>query len=96
MDGAISEAVHGSVALNSSKLAAADGYVADSEGAWNAFKSASKTLGQGNYITYGTKAQVAADALREGTKMNSMQNGPATADTLSGEEPTPPAVDLPL
>jgi hypothetical protein len=96
MDNAISEATYGSVFLNSSKLAAADGYVSDSEGAWAGFKSAYKTLGEGNNVVYGTQSRVAVDALREGTKMNSLQNSGATADTLNGDQPTPPAIDLPL
>jgi hypothetical protein len=96
MDGAISEVTYGSLFLNSSKVAAADSYAIDSEGAWGAFKSVYKTIDGADGVVYGTKPRIAVDAIREGLTMNSMQNGPATADSLNGDEPTPPAIDLPL
>ncbi|MEU4220755.1 hypothetical protein [Actinoplanes sp. NPDC026623] len=96
MDSAISETTYGSLVLNSSKLHTADSYIADSDGAAAAYKHAYRTLAQGDAVVYGTKARVAVDALREGVKMNSIQNGSATADTLTGEQPAPPSVELPL
>ena len=96
MDGSIDELAYGSIFLNSSKLYAADGYVADSEGAWNGFRQTYRTLAEGDAVTYGTKAQIAADALREGVKMNSIQNGSTTAGSLSDNEPPKPTIELPL
>jgi hypothetical protein len=96
MDEAISETTYGSVVLNSAKLHEAERYGADSEGPLAAYKTAYRTLGQADDVVYGTKAKVAVDALREGVKMNSLQNGGATGDSLRGEEPTPPAIELPL
>lgn len=76
---------------------AADSYVADSDEALAAFKHAYTTLGQADDVVYGTKAKVAVDAPREGIKMNGIQNSTATGNTLTGgDEPTPPAIDLPL
>jgi hypothetical protein len=96
MDGTASEMAYGSVFLNASKLHAADSYVSDSEGALNGFKSAYKTLGQGDGIVYGTRTQIAADALREGVKMNGIQNGSTTAGQIHDGEPTKPSIELPL
>lgn len=96
MDETISETTYGSVFLNSAKLHEADRYGADSEGAAAAYRAAYRTLGAADDVVYGTKAKVAVDALREGVKMNSLQNSGATGDSLLGDEPTPPAIDLPL
>ena len=96
MDSSISEMAYGSVFLNSAKVHAADSYVADSEGAWNGYKHAYKTLAQGDAVVYGTKAQIAADALREGVKMNSIQNGSTTAGSVHKDEPAKPSIELPL
>ena len=96
MDSTTSELAYGSVFLNSSKLHAADSYVADSEGPWNAYKHAYTTLSQGDAITYGTKAQIASDALREGLKMNGIQNGTTTAGQIHDDEPPKPSIELPL
>lgn len=96
MDTSASELAYGSVFLNSSRLHAADSYVSDSEGAWNGYKHAYKTLGQGDAVVYGTKARVAVDALREGVKMNSIQNGGTTAGSLHNDEPAKPSIELPL
>jgi hypothetical protein len=96
MDETISETTHASVVLNSAKLHQAESYLVDSEGASGAYKSAYRALGQADEVVYGTKAKVAVDALREGAKMNSLQNGGATGDGLRGDEPQPPAIDLPL
>ena len=46
--------------------------------------------------THGTAFRVATDAAREGLRANGLQNGGATADTLTGDEPVPPTLDLPL
>ncbi|MEV6850116.1 hypothetical protein [Actinoplanes sp. NPDC051411] len=97
MDDVVSETSYGSLFLNSSKVHAADSYVIDSEGPLAAFKHAFGTMSQGDAVVYGAKTQIAADAVREGLKMNSIQNGTTTRDTLShGKEPTPPGIDLPL
>jgi hypothetical protein len=96
MDSTISEVSYGSLFLNSAKVHVADSYVADSDGALAAFKNAYGTLDAADGVVYGTKAKVAVDALREGVNMNSIQNGGATADTLTGEEPAPPPIKLPL
>ncbi|WP_250000929.1 hypothetical protein [Actinoplanes sp. M2I2] len=96
MDSSISDLAYGSVFLNSSKLHAADSYVSDSEGAAGGFKHAYKTLAQGEAVVHGTKAQMAADALREGVKLNSIQNGSTTAGSLHNDEPDKPQIDLPL
>lgn len=96
MDETISETTYGSVVLNSAKLHEAERYGADSEGPLAAYKTAYRTLGQADEVVYGTKARVAVDALREGVKMNSLQNSGATGDSLLGDTPTPPAIELPL
>jgi hypothetical protein len=96
MDEMISGTTYGSVVLNSAKLHEAERYGADSEGPLAAYKTAYRTLGQADKDVYGTKAEGAVDALREGLKMNSLQNSGATGDSLLGDEPKPPAIDLPL
>ncbi|BCY05369.1 hypothetical protein [Actinoplanes sp. L3-i22] len=78
----LEEATFGSVFLNSAKLAEADGYLADSAGPWAAYKAAYHTFDHADEVVYGTKAKVAVDALREGLRGNSIQNGAATGDTL--------------
>jgi len=78
-----------------SPLHAADSYVSDSEGAWNGFKSAYTTLGHGDAIVYGTKAQIAADALHEGVKLNGIQNGSTTAGQVHNDKPPKPSIELP-
>ncbi|WP_436524281.1 hypothetical protein [Actinoplanes sp. HUAS TT8] len=83
--GLLEEATFGSVFLNSAKLAEADGYLADSAGSWGAYKAAYRTFDQVDDVVYGTKAKVAVDALREGLRGNSIQNGAATGDTLLEE-----------
>ncbi|WP_250035641.1 hypothetical protein [Paractinoplanes maris] len=96
MDDSMSDFQYGSLFLNSSKLHAADSHISDSEGAWGGFKHAYKTLAQGDTVVHGTQAQIAADALREGVKMNSIQNGGTTAGSLHNDEPDKPQIDLPL
>lgn len=96
MDSSISELTYGSLLLNSSKLHSADSYVSDSEGAWNGYRHAYETLAQGDAVVHGTRAQMAADALREGAKMNSIQNGSTTAGSLHDNEPPKPSIELPL
>ena len=96
MGDSISDLAYGSVFLNSSKLHAAESYVSDSEGVRGGFKHAYTTLSQGEAVVHGTKAQIAADALREGLKMNSIQNGSTTAGSLHKDEPEKPQIDLPL
>ena len=96
MDDLISDTTYGSVVLNSAKVHEADRYGADSEGPAAAYKTAYRTLGQADEVVYGTNAKVAVDALREGIKMNSLQNSGATGDSLLGDEPQAPAIGLPL
>lgn len=96
MDGIIADSTYTSLFLNSSKLHAADSYIADSDGALAAYKHAYRTLAEGDAVVYGTKARIAVDALREGFKMNSIQNGGATAQTLNDEQQPAPKIDLPL
>jgi hypothetical protein len=96
MDDAISETTYGSIFLNSSKLHAADSYVSDSEGAAAALKHGYKTLDQGDGVVYGTKGRVAIDAVREGLKGNSIQNGTGTGGSIHDDEPDRPSLPLPL
>jgi hypothetical protein len=96
MDSTTSELAYGSVFLNGSKLHAADSYVADSQGPWKAYKHAYTTLSQGDAVTYGTRAQIAADALHEGAKLNGIQNGSTTAGQTHDDEPPKPSIELPL
>lgn len=96
MDEAVDAAAHGATIGNAYRLEAAGTRMTGDEGALKAFTTASGTLGDGNVAVHGTTMRVAVDALREGLKTNSLQNGGATADALTGPEPQPPAVDLPL
>jgi hypothetical protein len=96
MDGWTTDLAFESVFTNSSKLYAADSHISDSEGALGGFKHAYKTLSEGEAVVHGTKAQIAADALREGLKLNSIQNGSTTAGSLHQDEPGRPQIDLPL
>ncbi|MFI5492510.1 hypothetical protein [Actinoplanes sp. NPDC051859] len=96
MDSTTSDLAYGSVFLNSSKLHAADSYVADSQGAWQAYKHAYRTLSEGDAVAYGTRTQIAANALREGVKMNGIQNGSTTAGQIHDDEPSKPSIELPL
>ncbi|WIM96978.1 hypothetical protein ACTOB_000460 [Actinoplanes oblitus] len=89
------DAVFGSVFLNSAKLAEADGYLADSEGARAAFKAAYRAFDQADEAVYGTKAKVAVDALREGIKGNSLQNGSATGDAIRKGGSAQPHIEIP-
>ncbi len=91
----VDEAVFSSIVLNSAKVAESDGYVADSEGNWAAFKAAYRTFDHADGVVYGTKAKVAVDALREGFKGNSVQNGAATGDALREDPPLPPDIEIP-
>ncbi|GAA4596817.1 uncharacterized protein YukE [Actinoplanes octamycinicus] len=91
----VDEAIFSSVFLNSAKVAEADGYIADSEGARAAFKAAYRTFAQTDDVVYGTKARIAVDALREGLRGNSIQNGGAAGDALRKGGPTPPDIEIP-
>ncbi|MCU7725293.1 hypothetical protein ODJ79_16315 [Actinoplanes sp. KI2] len=96
VDNSASELAYGSLFLNSSKLHAADSYLSDSQGPWKAYKHAYGTMAQGDAVVYGTKSRVAVDALREGIKMNGIQNGSTTGGQLHDGEPPAPTIELPL
>jgi hypothetical protein len=96
MDEAIAEAAHGATIGNAYRVEAAETRLANDDSALKAFRTASNTLGDGNVAVHGTSLRVAVDATREGLKVNSLQNGGAATDTLTGAEPTPPTIDLPL
>jgi hypothetical protein len=96
MDEAINEAAHGATIGNGFRLEAAGTRLTGSDGALKAFQMAHSTLSAGNVATHGNTFRVAVDAAREGLRANGLQNGSATADTLTGDEPFPPTIDLPL
>lgn len=96
MDEAIAEAAHGSTIGNAYRVEAAGTRLTRDESALKALRTASGTLGDGNVAVHGTSFRVAVDAGREALKANGLQNSGATADSLTGGEPTPPTIDLPL
>ncbi|AEV81543.1 hypothetical protein ACWT_0530 [Actinoplanes sp. SE50] len=82
------------VLLNSAKVNA-DTYPADSSGSWGGWKEAYRTFGDADDAVYGTKIEIASDAIREALKGNSIQNGGATGDAMIGDAETSPDVDMP-
>lgn len=96
MDEAIDEAAHGATIGNAYRLEAAGTRMTGDDGALKAFRTAHGILGAGNVATHGTTFRVATDAAREGLRANGLQNSGGTADTLTGDEPVRPTIDLPL
>jgi hypothetical protein len=96
MDEAITEAAHGSTIGNAYRVEAAGTRLTQDESVLKGFRTAYRTLSDGNVATHGTTLRVAADTTKEAVKANGLQNGGASADTLTGDEPTTPIIDLPL
>jgi len=60
------------------------------------FKQAYKTLSDGQVSVYGPANHVAVETAKSASATNSSQNTGATGSTLSGDDPAPNPIDLPL
>ena len=69
---------------------------AGSSPGWTGVSSAYNLLGQGHVSVYGTVDKVAVETARSASQTNGAQNTGATGTTLTGENPAPTAIDLPL
>ncbi|GAB1641465.1 hypothetical protein [Krasilnikovia sp. MM14-A1259] len=63
---------------------------------WSGFKDAYKLLSQGHVSVHGTVDQVIADTARDSSRSNAVQNTGSGLSTLTGEDPEPEPIHLPL
>jgi hypothetical protein len=63
---------------------------------WPGFKSAYNLLGHGHVSVNGSVDKVAVETARSASQTNSAQNTGATGTTLTGQNPSPTPIDLPL
>ncbi|GAB1688681.1 hypothetical protein [Krasilnikovia sp. M28-CT-15] len=63
---------------------------------WKGFKDAYSLLSQGHVSVHGTVDQVIVETARSAAKTNSVQNAGAAGTTLTGDNPAPTPIDLPL
>lgn len=78
--------------LEAFRLEAADA----SRSGWKGFKSAYDLLGEGHASVYGTVDKVVVETARGASQTNSVQNAGATGTTLTGKNPSPTPIELPL
>lgn len=63
---------------------------------WSGFKGAYNLLGEGHVSVYSTADKVAGETARSASRTNSAQNAGAAGSTLTGDNPSPPPIELPL
>ncbi|GAA0471077.1 hypothetical protein Ade02nite_34390 [Paractinoplanes deccanensis] len=63
---------------------------------WPGFRSAYDLLGQGHVSVYGPVDKVVVETARSASQTNTSQNTGATGSTMTGENPAPGPIDLPL
>lgn len=69
---------------------------ATSRPGWTGFKSAYGLLGKGHVSVYGPVDQVVVETARSASQTNGAQNTGSAGTTLTGKDPEPTPIDLPL